>query len=311
MASVAGSTTDIEPDDRLRDWLTAYINKLEGIDKQDLDFFEAIERRFECLAIIPCRAKIPDEMSREYGDLRSVLREVEVDKVWMILMSVTESQSSVDMLGRIRKRRDALYESIYEGHGDVAGTIIEYLTPDQILQFLQMEDDEGEKYLYSLRLHMPPLRSSLLDKILYRLPEVSQRYEVLSIRDMSGHNVLHYRADKEILHSLESQDLCFQLLSTQDNKGQTPLFTLLRSDLETALDSVTVEQRLTLINIRDNEGQTAAEYLVRQISEEQSDMWRSLARVRLAVIEYYRREARIQIVMSTHDDDGECDDSIT
>ena len=270
MASAAGSTTDIEPDDCLRDWLTAYINKFEDMDKQNLGLFEWIH----------CIVRIRDEMSREYGDLRSVLREVEVDKVWMILMSVTESQSSVDMLGR-RNRRDALYESIDVRHVDIAETIIEYLTPDQIIQFLQIEDDRGQKYLYSLGLHYNFRTSLQLIKILYRLPEVSHRYEVLSIRNMSGRNVLHYRAEKEILDSLESQDLCFQLLSTQDNKGQTPLFTLLISGLKSALYSLTVEQRLTLINMRDNEGQTAAEYHHRQISEEQSDMWRSLARAKL------------------------------
>ena len=294
MASVAGSATDIEPDDCLRDWLTAYINKLEGTDKQDLDFFEARA----------CRAKIPDEMSREYGDLRSVLREVDVDKVWMIMMSVTGSQYFMDQWRGRRKRRDALNESFDERHHDIAETIVEYLTPDQILQFLQLQDDEGKKYLFSLQLHF---NSSLLTKILYRLPEVSQRYEVLSIRDESGRNVLHYRAEKGILDSLASQELCFQLLSTQDNKGQSPLFTLIPSDLKSALDSVTVEQRLTLINMRDNEGQTAAEYHHKQISEQQDELIRSFARARLAVIEYYRREARIQIVMSTHDDDGECD----
>ena len=200
----------------------------------------------------------------------------------------------------------SLYESIYEGQDNIAETVIEYLTPDQILQFLQLQDDRGQKYLYSLKLHST-FRSSVLTKILYRLPEVSQRYEVLSIRDMSGHNVLHYRAEKEILESLESQELCFQLLSTQDDKGQTPLFTLPSSDLKSALDSVTVEQRLTLINMRDNEGQTAAEYHHRRISEEHIESFRSLARDTLAVIEYYRREARIQIVMSTHDHDSECE----
>ena len=123
--------------------------------------------------------------------------------------------------------------------------------------------------------------------------------------------MLHHRAEKEILDSLKSQELCYQLLSSQDNKGQTPLFTLAPSDLKSALDSVTVKQRLTLINMRDNEGQTAAEYHHRRINDEQSDRWRSEARATLAVIEYYRREARIQIVMSTHDDDGECDNSIT
>ena len=52
-------------------------------------------------------------MSREYEDLRSVLREIEVDQVWMILMSVTGSQCYT-WEGRTRKRRDALYESIRE-----------------------------------------------------------------------------------------------------------------------------------------------------------------------------------------------------
>ena len=139
MASAAGSTTVIEPDDRLRNWFTAYIIKLEDIDKQRLNHFYWL----------------PDEMSREYGDLlESVLREVEVDKVWMILMSVTGSQYFVDIWRRgRRKRRDVLYESIYEGHYDIAGTILEYLTADQILQFLQLEDNRGEKYLYSLQLH--------------------------------------------------------------------------------------------------------------------------------------------------------------
>ena len=291
MASAARSTTDISPDDRLRDWFTAYINKLEGIDRRNIDFFEARA----------CGARIPDEMSREYGDLRSVLRELEVDEVWMILMSVTGSWYFEDLWRWRRKRRDALCESIFEGHDDIAKTIIEYLTPDQILQFLQLQDDRGQRYLHSLR-----FASSILDKILYRLPEVSQRNEVLSIRDPYGRTVLHHNAKKEILDSLESQELCFQLLSTQDNKGKTPLFTIWRpSDLKSALDSVTVEQRLTLINIRDNEGQTATEYHHRRISG------RSEAKTRRPVIEYYRREARIQIVMSTHDDDGECDNSIT
>ena len=295
MASAAGSITDIEPDVRLRNWLTVYMGKLEDIDRRILRYSQANARS----------SRIPDEMSREYGDLRSVLREVEVDKVWMILMSVTGSQYFVDRWLQTRKRRDALFESIVEGHDDIAETIIEYLTPDQILQYLQLEDDEGEKYLYSLELHFD---SSLLTKILYRLPEVSQRYEVLSIRDKYHEwTVLQHRAEKKILNSVESQELCFQLLSTQDNKGQTPLFTLWPSDLKSALDSVTVEQRLTLINMRDNEGQTAAEYHHRQISEEQDKFWRDTARARLAVIEYYRREARIQIVMSTHDDDGECE----
>ena len=299
MASAAGRTTVIEPDDRLRDWFTAYIDKLEDIGRRNLDFYEEL------------RAKIPDEMSREYGDLRSVLREVEVDKVWMILMSVTGSQYFMDWPRQRRKRRDALYESIYERQFDIVETIIEYLTPDQILQFLQLENDEGEKYLYSLELH-DQWRSLQLSIILCRLPEVSQRYEVLSIRDDSGRTVLHHTAEKEILDSLESQELCFQLLSTQDYKGRTPLFTLLPSDLKRALDSVTVEQRLTLINMRDNDGQTAAEYHHRQISEVQNWLLKSASKDNLAVIEYCRREARIQIVMSTHDDDdGECDNYIT
>ena len=172
MISVAGSTTGIAPDDRLRNWFTAYINKLEDLYKQDLDFFEAIERR----------VRIPYyEISREYGVLRSVLREVEVNKVWMILMSVTGSQYFMDRWLRTRKRKDALYESFDERHFDIVETIIEYLTPDQILQFLQLHDDDrGEKYLYALLLH-PIFRSSLLTKILYRLPEVSHRYEVLGL----------------------------------------------------------------------------------------------------------------------------------
>ena len=240
-----------------------------------------------------------------HGDLRSVLREVEVDQVWMILLSVTGSHYFEDCSGRRRKRRDALYESIDYLHDDIAENIIEYLTPDQIIQFLQLQDDEGEKYLYSLQLHTNSRSSLELRMILYRLPEVSQRYEVLSIRDKSGRNVLHYRSEKEILDSLESQELCFQLLSTQDDKGQTAMFTLWSlSDLKSALDSVTVEQRLTLINMRDNEGQTAAEYHHTLISEEQIAHWRSAARANLSIIEHYRRESRIQIVMSTHDDDG-------
>ena len=292
MASATGSTTDIEPDDRLRNWFTGYINKIEGMDKQRLGFNDSLK----------CRVRIPDEMRREYGDLRSVLREVEVDKVWMILMSVTGSQSSVDMLGRT-KRRDALYESIRVGNDDIAEALIEYLTPDQNLLFLQLQDDEGEKYLYSLQLHTV-FRLSQLSKILYRLPEVSQRYEVLSIRDEYGRTVVHCRAEKEILDSLDSQELRFWLLSTQDNEGRTPLFGLGRTDLKSALDSVTVEQRLTLINMRDSEVQTAAEYHHKQISEGQYEFMRILPEARLAVLEYYIREARIQIVMSTHDDDG-------
>ena len=136
---------------------------------------------------------------------------------------------------------------------------------------------------------------------------ISQRFEVLSIRDKSGRTVLHHSVEKEIIVSLDSRELCFQLLSTQDNRGQTPLFTLWSTQLTPALASVTVEQRLTLINMRDNEGQTAAEYYHRQISEEQHEYRTTLARAKLTVIEYYRREARIQIVMSTHDDDGECE----
>ena len=298
MASEAGSTTDIEPDDRLRDWLTAYINKLQDNDKQRLGFNDWLE----------CRDGIAVEMLREYGDLRSVLREVEVNKVWRILMSVTTgSQNYIHRLGR---RRYALFESVRAEHDDITKTIIEYLTPGQILQFLQLQDD-GEKYLYSQgfpsSLPRSPLLLLSLSMILHRLPEVSQRYELLSIRDWFGRTKLHYRAEKEILESLESQELCFQLLSTQDNKGQTPLFTIIPSGLKRALDSVTVEQRLTLINMRDNEGQTAAEYYHRQISEQQSEYMRSFPETRLAVIEYCRREARIQIVMSTHDDDGECE----
>ena len=123
--------------------------------------------------------------------------------------------------------------------------------------------------------------------------------------------MLHHRAEKEILDSLKSQELCYQLLSSQDNKGQTPLFTLAPSDLKSALDSVTVKQRLTLIYMRDNEGQTAAEYHHRRMNEEQIEFRRRAAKARRAVIEHNRREARIQIVMSTHDDDGECDNSIT
>ena len=299
MASAAGNATGVEPDDRLRDWFTAYINKIEDIDKLNLGLLEAPA----------CRAKIPDEMSREYGDLRSVLREVELDKIWMILMSVTGTQYFCEKWMWIRKSRDALYESIRVRHFAIAETIIEYLTPDRILQFLQLEDHEGEKYLYSLWVHFT-FSSSLLDKSLYRLPEVSQIYEVLGIRNMSGQTLLHHIAEKMILDALESQELCFQLLSSQDNKGQTPLFTLPSSDLKSALDSVTVEQRLTLINMRDNEGQTAAEYHHRWISEEQQEVFRRAPRAKLAVMEYYRRVARIQIVMSTQDDDGECDNSI-
>ena len=163
MASAAGSTTDIEPDDHLRDWFTAYINKLEDIEEKYPNVYDQYDNRQ------PAIAAAPDEMSREYGDLRSVLREVGVDKVWMILMSVTGSQYYTRRWGRIRKRRDALYESTIERHVAIVETIVEYLTPDQILQFLQLQDDRGEKYLYSLMLHFA---SSILSVILYRLPEV-------------------------------------------------------------------------------------------------------------------------------------------
>ena len=82
MASVAGSNSCIDPADHLRNYFRAYISKLEDIDKQNLGLSHWLY----------CRDRIPDEMSREYGDLRSALREVEVDKIWMIQMSVTGSQ---------------------------------------------------------------------------------------------------------------------------------------------------------------------------------------------------------------------------
>ena len=105
MASATGSITNIEPDDRLRDWFTAYINKLEDMDKH-LGLSERLD----------CKNRIPDEMSREYGDLTSLLREVEVNKVWMILMSVTGRQYFRNGWRGRMKRRDAQYESNFERH---------------------------------------------------------------------------------------------------------------------------------------------------------------------------------------------------
>ena len=87
MASEAGSTADIEPDVCLRNWFTAYINKVEDLEKQNLDFFEAKipdtayidkledldKQNLDSFEAHACRDRIPDEMLREYGDLRSVL----------------------------------------------------------------------------------------------------------------------------------------------------------------------------------------------------------------------------------------------
>ena len=41
MASAAGSTADIEPAERLKDWFRVYISKLEDWDKQSSGYFSA------------------------------------------------------------------------------------------------------------------------------------------------------------------------------------------------------------------------------------------------------------------------------
>ena len=74
--------------------------------------------------------------------------------------------------------------------------------------------------------------------------------------------MLHYTAEQTAIDSLQSQELSYQLLSIRDSNGQTPLFTLRVCQLMVALNLVTAEQYLNLLSISDNEGQTAAEYLL-------------------------------------------------
>ena len=87
MASAAANTTDIEPDVRLRDWFTAYIHKLE-----DLKYF-GLMRGYAYRAV-----RIPDEMSREYGDLRSVLREIEIEITQKIVRDSNSGPTTFHLL---------------------------------------------------------------------------------------------------------------------------------------------------------------------------------------------------------------------
>ena len=186
--------------------------------------------------------------------MENLLFQEKFDLVTNLLLSVAVQNEN----------KNALYKAIIEEEDDVACVIMNLITPGDLLQFLQLKDKEGEKYLYSLDLHNCGRQRRLLCEMLNILPEVSQRYEVLSrpISDKSGRTVLHYTAEQAAIDSLQSQELSYQLLSIRDNNGQTPLFTLRVFQLMVALNLVTAEQYLNLLSIRDNEGQTAAEYLL-------------------------------------------------
>ena len=86
MASAAGSTTDIEPEDRLRDWFTAYISKFDDIDKKNPI---RIKQYSNYNATV---AKIPDEMRqfRKYcATPRSKERDTRLTRITGVVFSAS------------------------------------------------------------------------------------------------------------------------------------------------------------------------------------------------------------------------------
>ena len=59
--------------------------------------------------------------------------------------------------------------------GGVANTIIDFFPWEQVLKFVNMLDDTGEKYMYTTRLYS---RWTLLRNLLRKLPDDLQRCEL-------------------------------------------------------------------------------------------------------------------------------------
>ena len=128
---------------------------------------------------------------------------------------------------------DGPHEELHQSElrGAVLEILLKFYQTELLYDIMLSRDDNEEHYLLLSKLHEEP---ASLKHILIKIPDPNLRFEVLNLRNKDEQTPLHnekwngYNSQvlDAVLGSLNSKELCYYLLATQDKSGKTPLFFL-------------------------------------------------------------------------------------
>ena len=183
-----------------------------------------------------------------------------------------------------------------ELRGAVLEILLQFYPTDLLCNIIFSRANNGEHYLLSSKLHEEP---ALLKQILTEIPDPNLRFEILNLRNKDEQTPLHnekwngYNSQvlDAVLGSLNSKELCYYLLATQDNFGKTPLFFYNLNTSLAVLGTVEHQYVVKLVEKQDNYGRTILH------SE-----WTPECVAKL--LDYFHSEERCARLLSIQDDYG-------
>ena len=192
---------------------------------------------------------------------------------------------------------EGLYQS--ELRGAVMEILLKFYPTELLYDIMLSRDDNEEHYLLLSKLHEEP---ASLKHILIKIPDPNLRFEVLNLRNKDEQTPLHnekwngYHSQvlDAVLGSLNSKELCYYLLATQDKLGKTPLFFYNSSTILAVLGTVEHKDVVKLVEKQDNDGKTI---LHRTCSE-----WSPECIAKL--LHYFHSEERHVRLLSLQDNNG-------
>ena len=136
--------------------------------------------------------------------------------------------------------------------------IIQFFTTEQLLQYFEKDDEDGEKYLFSSGFLS---RRVLLRKLVCRLDGQSA-FDLLNTRSKDGQMVLfcphwpNQTADElmQILQTLNSAEKYLASLLAVRDDGEPMLFTVWPGPLNKILSTLTISERHIVMNLKDASG---------------------------------------------------------
>ena len=158
---------------------------------------------------------------------------------------------------------DGPHEELHkpELRGAVLEILLKFYQTELLYDIILSHNDNEEHYLLSSKLHEEP---ASLKHILIKIQDPNLRFEVLNLRNKDEQTPLHNEKwngyDSQfldaVLGSLNSKELCYYLLATQDNLGKTPLFFYNLNTSLAVLGTVEHQYAVKLVEKQDNYGRT-------------------------------------------------------
>lgn len=191
------------------------------------------------------------------------------------LLNKTRTDHKYRMLADTKGRFHGIFlqRAAYYKHCKVLSCILKYVSEDQRIQLLKIQDEDGRTGLHKAAWKDFPEAMSIM---LHSVSE-SNRFEILQLSTSNGWTPLHWAAVNGsaamisvILQAMTDATKCFELISKQADGGQTALHGAVsgvvfgdskqRNSNQTVcalLDPLTASLRLDLMRIQDRNGKTA------------------------------------------------------